>query len=186
MATFNLPADGEQNWDDKLNESLTYVKDTAEAALPANKRGAVNGVAPLDASGKVDPAYLPPIPSSAADVGAVPDTRTVNGKQLNANITLTASDVGAADPSTLVAKTTTVNGHPLSANVTVTQADLGLDQVDNTSDVSKPVSNATQNALNGKMSVSASGPARFRGFVTVDPTGLVAGDWWVVLTTVTP
>ena len=32
----------------------------------------------------------------ASDVGAVPTSRTVNGKVLSANITLTASDVGAA------------------------------------------------------------------------------------------
>lgn len=33
---------------------------------------------------------------NASDVGAVPTSRTVNGKALSANITLTASDVGAA------------------------------------------------------------------------------------------
>ena len=32
---------------------------------------------------------------TAADVGAVPTTRTVNGKALSSNISLTASDVGA-------------------------------------------------------------------------------------------
>lgn len=34
--------------------------------------------------------------TTATDVGAVPTSRTVNGKALSANITLTASDVGAA------------------------------------------------------------------------------------------
>ena len=33
---------------------------------------------------------------TASDVGAVPASRTVNGKALSANITLSASDVGAA------------------------------------------------------------------------------------------
>jgi hypothetical protein len=32
-------------------------------------------------------------------IGAVPDTRTVNGKALSSNITLDASDVGAAEPT---------------------------------------------------------------------------------------
>jgi len=36
---------------------------------------------------------------TAAQTGAVPDTRTVNGKRLNANITLSAADVGAAEAS---------------------------------------------------------------------------------------
>ena len=53
---------------------------------------------------------------------AVPDTRTVNGKALNANISVTASDVG-------------------------------LSNVDNTSDANKPVSTATQTALNNKSTI---------------------------------
>jgi len=35
----------------------------------------------------------------------------------------------------------------------LTKSDVGLDQVDNTSDVNKPISTATQNALNGKVNV---------------------------------
>lgn len=42
---------------------------------------------------------------TAADIGAVPTTRTVNGKQLNADITLTASDVNAASKATYVSVT---------------------------------------------------------------------------------
>ena len=38
----------------------------------------------------------PTIPDSADDIGAVPTTRTVNSKALSADITLSASDVGAA------------------------------------------------------------------------------------------
>lgn len=49
-----------------------------------------------------------------------------------------------------VEKTTTVNGQPLSGNVTVTKSDIGLSDVDNTSDLGKPISISTQTALNGK------------------------------------
>lgn len=49
-----------------------------------------------------------------------------------------------------VDKTTTVNGHALSSNVTVSASDVGLGNVDNTSDANKPVSTATQTALNLK------------------------------------
>lgn len=45
---------------------------------------------------------------------------------------------------------TTVNGHALSSNVTVTKSDLSLSNVDNTSDTSKPISTATQTALDAK------------------------------------
>lgn len=41
-----------------------------------------------------------------------------------------------------------------TVNIYVNKADLGLDQVDNTSDLNKPISTATQTALNGKEDVS--------------------------------
>ena len=56
---------------------------------------------------------------SAADVGAVPTTRTVNGKALSDNISLTAGDVGAVPTSRKV------NNKPLSSDVTLTAADVG-------------------------------------------------------------
>lgn len=61
----------------------------------------------------------PSIPTTAADVGAVPTTRTVNGKPLSSNVTLDASDVSA------VPTTRTVAGKPLSADVTLTAGDVG-------------------------------------------------------------
>ena len=61
-------------------------------ALEASK-GQPNGLATLNSSGKL--AQMP----SASDVGAVPTTRTVNGKALSSNISLTAADVGAVPPS---------------------------------------------------------------------------------------
>ena len=56
---------------------------------------------------------------TAADVGAVPTTRTVNTKPLSDDVTLTAADVGA------VPTTRTVNTKPLSDDVTLTAADVG-------------------------------------------------------------
>lgn len=44
-----------------------------------------------------------------------------------------------------------VNGHALTSDVTVTKSDVGLGNVDNTSDVNKPVSTAQQTALDGKV-----------------------------------
>lgn len=54
-----------------------------------------------------------------------------------------------------VPTTTTVNGHALSANVSVTQGDVGLSNVDNTTDVNKPVSTAQQTALNLKANLAS-------------------------------
>lgn len=107
-------------------------------------------------------------------IDAVPKTRTISGKPLSANITLDKVDIGLssvdnisaanmpvstaqqtalnlkADTVDVVPNTRTVAGKALSANVTLVKADVGLGSVDNTSDASKPVSTATQTALNGK------------------------------------
>ena len=130
---------------------------------------------------------------------AVPGSRTVNGKALSADVTLSAADVGAradnwtpdaaevgADPAGTaetkanavqtnltshtnnksnphgvtaaqvgaVPTSRTVNGKALSANISLTKADVGLGNVDNTSDTNKPISTATQTALNGKAKTS--------------------------------
>lgn len=93
-------------------------------AISASEKGAAGGVASLGADGKVEAEQLPQMdydPSgsaaavqtaltshtsnkanphgvTAAQVGAVPTSRTVNGKALSANINLTAANVGA-DPA---------------------------------------------------------------------------------------
>lgn len=105
---------------------------------------------------------------------AVPGSRTVNGKALSADVTLSAADVGArasswtpdaaevgADP----AGTAETKANAVQANLTshtnnksnphsVTKAQVGLGNVDNTSDANKPISTATQTALNGKANTS--------------------------------
>ena len=77
----------------------------------------------------------------AADVSAVPTSRTVNGYALSSNISLNATDISAVPTSR------TVNGHALSSNVTITKSDVGLGNVDNTSDMNKPVSTAQAAAI---------------------------------------
>ena len=54
-----------------------------------------------------------------------------------------------------VDKTRTINNHGLDANVIITKEDVGLGAVDNTSDINKPISNATRAALNAKADVTA-------------------------------
>lgn len=68
---------------------------------------------------------------------------------------LSGINTGDQNLSGLVPKTTTVNGHALSSNVTVIKSDVGLANVDNTSDANKPVSAATQTALNSKADISS-------------------------------
>ncbi len=51
---------------------------------------------------------------------------------------------------TPVANTVTVNGKALSTNVSITASDIGLGNVNNTTDANKPISTATQTALDLK------------------------------------
>lgn len=73
----------------------------------------------------------------------------------------------------------TASGAPVQSvvgrtgTVTLTSADVGLDSVDNTSDISKPVSTATQTALNAKFNNPAGTTAQYLrgdGTVTAFPT----------------
>ena len=59
------------------------------------------------------------IPSAAADLGAVPTTRKVNGKALSSDISLTAANVGA------VPTTQKINNKALSSDISLTAADVG-------------------------------------------------------------
>ncbi|MEG1565310.1 MAG: hypothetical protein RR342_01030 [Bacilli bacterium] len=52
-----------------------------------------------------------------------------------------------ADVNTRALKTITINSYPLSSNILLTKSDIGLANVDNTSDIDKPISTATQSAL---------------------------------------
>lgn len=58
---------------------------------------------------------------TADQVGAVPQSRKVNGKGLAADIVLSAADVGA------VPESRTINGQKLAANVNLTAAQVGAD-----------------------------------------------------------
>lgn len=94
-----------KNANEAAGEARTTAATTAEATATTvinEQKGQPNGIATLDSSGNL--VQMP----SASDVGAVPTTRTVNGKALSSNISLTAADVGAVS-STGGSFTGTVN-----------------------------------------------------------------------------
>lgn len=117
--------------------------------IPTSEKGANSGVATLDASGKLTAAQKPTYTAdevgarpdtwtpSAADVGAVPTTRTINSKPLSSDVTLTAEDVGAGEPSnsttiTLTAAGWTGSSAPYSQQVScsIVAADTAVVAVD--------------------------------------------------------
>ncbi len=64
--------------------------------------------------------------------------------------------VALGTPSTITTGTSnSVSSESHTHALTIAKADIGLGNVDNTSDVNKPISNATQNALSGKTALTS-------------------------------
>jgi len=88
---------------------------------------------------------------SNADTNAY--TNSEKTKVGNISVTQTVDlDVIESDTNLNNSHRTTVTGNPHA----VTQTEVGLDQVDNTSDLDKPISTDTQTALDGKMDTAGS------------------------------
>jgi len=85
---------------------------------------------------------------NAATATKLQTARTINGVSFDGTANITVAD------STKVPTTRTVNGLALSANITLAKGDIGLGNVDNTSDVNKPISTATQAALDLKAALT--------------------------------
>lgn len=83
---------------------------------------------------------------------------------------------GTPDLSGYVVTSTTVNGHNLASNVSVSASDVGLGNVNNTSDVNKPVSTATATALSGKQASLTTGSSSqyLKGDLTLGTTPTLA------------
>lgn len=143
--------------------------------------------------------------SKANTSDVVPNTRTVAGKPLSANVTIAKGDVGLASVDntsdaqkpvstaqqtaldTKVPTSRTVAGKPLSADVSLAKTDVGLGNVDNTSDANKPVSTAQQTALNAKVNTSGVATLSTIGWLRGAPIpngGTVpaaAGPWDIIV-----
>ena len=82
---------------------------------------------------------------------ALLDNLTATYTELNRVVGVTSSIQGQLNDIT----STTVNGHTLTGNITVTKSDVGLGNVDNTSDINKPVSTAQAAADSAVLSAAA-------------------------------
>lgn len=81
------------------------------------------------------------------NIGAVPVSRTINGKSLASNITLSAANVGA------VPTERTINSKSLSSNITLTTADVGA--INSALKINgKSISNPTESGANITIDVS--------------------------------
>lgn len=163
------------------------VSAAAQAALnlklDASQKGVVNGVASLDATGKVPATLLPsyvddvlefsnlagfPVTGETGKIYTALDTNKIYRWSGTVYIEISASpgttDAVAEGVSNLyfttpraaaAAPVQTVAGR--AGAVVLTKGDVGLGNVDNTSDVNKPVSTAQQAALDAKQATLVAG-----------------------------
>ena len=91
--------------------------------------------------------------TSAGDV-LEGDTRTITPSEISAIANQSGTNTGDETTATIQSKRPlkTIEGNSLegSGNIDLDKADVGLGNVDNTSDADKPISTATQTALDGK------------------------------------
>ena len=150
--------------------------------LDANKLGAANGVASLNASGIIPSIQLPPVTLSstsvvASDAAMIALSSATVGSiairtDVNKNYVLTALPASTLGNwiqlLTPAAPVQAVNGYTGSVNLTKT--DLGLSEVNNTTDLNKPISTATQNELNLKANKTDVDAALANKISTADAT----------------
>ena len=133
------------------------------AAGKLQLRAADGTIAGIEYEGGGDLAFI--IPTSG-----LPTNESIDSKADKTD-TYTKSEVDTA-LNTKVPTTRTVAGKALSANITLVKGDVGLANVDNTSDVNKPVSTLQQDALNLKANLA--GGNTFTGNQTIN--GQITGS----------
>lgn len=103
------------------------------------------------------------------------DTTNVHGIA-DTSLLATKSYADTAEADAITAAGTAADSKIATAVAALTKSSVGLGNVDNTSDANKPVSTATQTALDAKASLAG---ATFTGSVEVDGNLVVDGDFTV-------
>lgn len=164
--------------EDAANEytdtEIESVRDDLATKIDATEKGAANGVAELDESGKVPSGQLPASVDQiveVADFASLPGTGEANKIYVTVDDDKTwrwgGSQYVEISPSIAIGETSSTayrgdrgktaydHSQATSGNPhNVSKGDVGLGNADNTSDANKPVSTATQTALDGKINTS--------------------------------
>lgn len=154
------------NVDGAALDSLTEVVSAFQAA-DSNLNGAITSLAS----------------SASSDLAAETSAREAADSALDSRLTSAEGRLTTAEgdidtlQSDLDTAESSLSGHIAATNNphSVTAAQVGLGNVDNTSDANKPVSTATQSALDGKQIkdvVSTSAPSHTEGLRWIDPTDM--------------
>lgn len=136
MARLPVPGSDEGTWGDILN-SFLQQSHTAQGDLKPDSVGSTQ----LQAN-SVTASQLAPnsVDTSAIAAGSITESQLDSAVQTKLN---SSSGVTSVNTRT--------------GDVTLTKSDVGLANVDNTSDANKPISTATQTALDAKADASAVG-----------------------------
>lgn len=159
---------GTQAWSTIATPPTTLSGYGITDAIPSTQKGAANGVATLGADSKIPSSQLPAIAITSVSVAANQTAQlaltaqegdiAVRTDQSKTYIHNGGSAGTMADWTEMLSPTggvTSVNGEV--GVVVLNKAHIGLANVDNTSDADKPVSTATQTALDGKLSTAHAG-----------------------------
>ena len=166
--------------DDKASEAQTNAE--ANAATTADSKISTHNSDTTDVHGIANTALLATtsgVSTAVSDHNAL--TQNVHGIADTAALA-TKAYADTAEADAITAAGTAADTKISTAVAALTKSSVGLANVDNTSDANKPVSTATQTALDAKASLAG---ATFTGDVTVETNFTVDGNLTVSGTTTT-
>ena len=176
----------------EVNTALASKISTADATaalnlkLDANKVGVASGVASLNALGKVPTDQIPAISFSSVKVLASEAEMLALSSAVVGSVVIRTDEsknyvLAQSNPAvranwiqllTPAAPVQTVNG--MTGDISITKSSIGLDNVQNTTDASKPISTLTQNALDTKVDKVTGKELSTNDYTTAEKTKLAA------------
>jgi hypothetical protein len=148
----------------EIDNNFINLNTDIATRIPASEKGVVNGVATLDDAGKVPATQLPSYVDDvqeAANLAAFPATGETGKIYVALDTNKTYRWSGSVYVYITSGAVDSVAGK--TGVVTLNNSDVGLANVDNTSDANKPVSTATQTALNTKQAALGYTPVNKAG-----------------------
>ena len=142
--------------DSNLQSAFTAVGTAIKGKIGSSEKGVANGVATLDGTGKIPSAQLPSYVDDVvefANLAAFPGTGSAGILYIALDTNVQYRWSGTVYVKITSGAVDSVAGK--TGVVTLVKGDVGLGNVDNTSDAAKPISTATQTALDLKATSSS-------------------------------